>query len=88
MALNDIIYNITEVALPEVGLSLFSIILALVLTLVLALWIMPSLFNSIKALWYYRKNSGPNGFKHEIMFYNAKKVKIKNDSMPRNKGLQ
>jgi antibiotic biosynthesis monooxygenase (ABM) superfamily enzyme len=63
-------------------LSTFSIILALVLTLVLSFILIPALFNNIAKLWYYRKNSGVNGFRHESMFYNAKEDTIEADQSP------
>ena len=64
------------------GSSTFLIVLIIALTLVLVFIILPGLFNTIKSLWYWKKNSGPSGFKHESMFYNAKKGRLEDDNMP------
>lgn len=63
-------------------ISTISIIIISVLTLVIALVLLPAIFNQVKKLWYLKKNSGPNGFKHEGMFYDAKKGQIVDDQMP------
>lgn len=63
-------------------LSNFSIILALILTLLLAFVLIPALFNAIASLWYYRINSGPDGFKKESMIYDAENDKIIPTDMP------
>jgi len=63
-------------------LSTGSIIIICVLTFILVFILLPSIFNCTKKLWYLKKNSGPNGVRHESMFYDAKKGTLVNDQMP------
>jgi len=63
-------------------LSTTSIIIISVLTLVITFILLPAIFNNAKKLWYLKKNSGPCGFKHESMFYDAKRGQLIDDQMP------
>lgn len=63
-------------------LSVTSMIIITVLSLLLAFVLIPALFNNIAKLWYLKKNSGVNGFRHESMFYNAKEGTIEADQSP------
>jgi len=64
----------------EVSTTSFIILNALIL--LLAFVIIPSIFNCVTKLWYLKKNSGVNGFKHESMFYDAKNGRIEEDQSP------
>lgn len=63
-------------------LSITSIIIISILTLILVFILLPAIFNQAKKLWYLKKNSGPFGFKHESMFYDAKNGQLIDDEMP------
>ncbi len=62
--------------------SITSIIIISVLALLIAFVLLPEIFNYMKNLWYLKKNSGANGFRHESMFYNAKKGQLVDDQSP------
>lgn len=63
-------------------LSVLSIIIITVLTLFISFVLLPAIFNQAKKLWYLKKNSGVNGFKHESMYYDAEKGTIEADQSP------
>ena len=63
-------------------LSTFSIIIIVALTMLFVFVLLPSIFNQIKKLWYWKKNSGPNGVHREGMVYNAKKGRLEATNTP------
>ena len=57
-------------------------VIIVVLSLLITFVILPGLFNAMKKLWYWKKNSGANGFKSYSMFYDADKGSIEADQSP------